>query len=142
MRHAPPVGAVCSGGLRWRGVRTGLAASAAGAVSAWLLQHVDITPVWGLVPMGLTGGLAWRLSAPRAVRLLWDGAAWRADDEPGRVDVMLDAAGLMLLRWHPASGRAGWIAVCRDETGRAWPALRAALYSPAASHRPDPLTPE
>lgn len=131
MHHAPPV-QVRSHGRGWCLLQSLLFALAVAALVAWTLLHVE----WSAWPSGpaalLTGAIAWRVLRSAPVDLAWDGAAWQADGVNGQVDLMLDAAGFMLVRWRPLpAGPARWIALSRGDTGAADHALRVALYARA-----------
>lgn len=142
MRQAPPVGVTATGGLAWQAAQSLLAAAAAAALGAWLLQHAG-QPPWLAPALGAgVGALAWRAARPRARQLRWDGQRWSLDGLPCRVAPMLDPGPLLLLRWQAEGGARGWLAVGRHEAGHDWPALRAALYSPAAARTPAPSAPE
>ena len=131
MRHAPPV-QVRSQGAGWRLAQAGLVAVAAAAFSAWLLLHAEWA-AWPAAPAALAAGLlVWRALPCDPVALAWDGQAWQADGVVGEVDVMLDMAGFLLVRFRPVPAvRARWIALSQRDTGVAEHALRVALYARA-----------
>ena len=124
---------VRSHGVGWRLLQSLLFALAASAIVAWALLHVERS-AWPAAPAALLGGaIAWRLLRAAPLDLAWDGAAWLADGVAGQVDLMLDVAGFMLVRWRPMpAGPARWIALPRSDTGAADHALRVALYARAS----------
>jgi len=109
-----------------------LFALAVAALVAWALLHAE-RPAWPSGPAALlTGLIAWRVLRTAPVDMAWDGAAWLADGVTGQVDLMLDAAGFMLVRWRPLpAGPARWMALSRRDTGAADHTLRVALYARA-----------
>jgi hypothetical protein len=139
MHGAPPVALVCEGGAVWRGVRAGLPALAAAAFAAWATGHAGLglgaQALVALVAAVPVATLAWRSTAQLARTLAWDGEHWRLGpaDEPGRVDVMIDLGGWLLLR-HTGQ-RAGaatvWLAVSGAAAGAALHGLRLALQARA-----------
>jgi hypothetical protein len=141
MRGAPPVALTCDGGLVWRAVQAFLPAAAAGALAPWLAGHgglgVSGQAVAALVFAMAAAAWAWRASAPRPVALAWDGEQWRLGPAgaPGRVDVMIDLGGWLLLRHvgGGARGRASWLAVSAAAAGPALHGLRVALQAAAAA---------
>jgi hypothetical protein len=134
MRAAPPVGLCCDGGLAWRALQSVLPGLAAAVMTGWIGAHAG-WPVARWLPLALLTGtaaglLAWRLARPRQTELRWDGQAWSADGTKGRLDVMLDLGGWLLVRLRPRSpGAVRWVAVSAAEAGGQLHALRAALYS-------------
>jgi len=140
VRQAPPVGVTCSCGGAWRAVQALLAGGAAAAFAGWAVLLAAAGAALALPAAGGAAAVAaaamWRRPRPRPVSLRWDGERWLADGHAGEVNVMLDLGGWMLLRWRPAAGRPLWLALPAAEAGPAWPALRAALFSPAAWPRP------
>ncbi|MDP2007041.1 MAG: hypothetical protein Q8K45_15295 [Rubrivivax sp.] len=142
MRAAPAVAVRCTGGWPWRLLNLLLPALAAGVVAAWALLHFerDVAPATGVAALVLLSG--WRWLRPRPHLLQWDGQRWAADGLPGRLQLMIDLGFLMLLRLHPERGAGLWLAVTAAESGTAWHALRAAVYSrppetPAGASRPE-----
>jgi hypothetical protein len=132
MRAAPPVSLRCSGGWWWRGLQTFLPALAAAVFGVWALQWLQQPPAWAAVFALVVAAVSWRLAATRPLDLVWDGQRWTADGVPGRLDVMLDVDGALLLRLRPeAGGPPRWMAVTAAEAGPAWHGLRVAAY-----HRP------
>lgn len=131
MRHAPPVQVRCHG-RGWRLLQSLLFALALAALVAWVLLHLEQS-AWPSGPAAwLTGVIAWHVLRSAPLDLAWDGTAWLADGVTGQVDLMLDAAGFMLVRWRPLQrGPARWMALSRAETGAADHALRVALYARA-----------
>jgi hypothetical protein len=131
VRHAPPV-QVRSHGVGWRLLQSLLFAWSAAAFVAWAFLHAERS-AWPAGAAALVAGLlAWRLLRAAPVDLAWDGTAWLADGVAGRVDLMMDVAGFMLVRWRPAPGGAArWIPLSRRHTGGADHALRVALYARA-----------
>jgi hypothetical protein len=129
MRAPPAVAVCCTGGWPWRLLNTALPALASGVAAAWVLLRFDapVAPAAVVAAAVLLG--AWRLSRPRPRLLQWDGQRWTADGLPGRLQLMLDLGGFLLLRLHPAAGRGTWLAVTAAEAGAAWHGLRAAVYS-------------
>ncbi|MDP2006343.1 MAG: hypothetical protein Q8K45_11760 [Rubrivivax sp.] len=137
MRAAPPVSVRCNGGTVWKLVQAGLFALAAGVAAAWGLAHLGMSMAWALGPCAAAAALAWWLSAGRDVALAWDGQRWTADDVPGRLEVMIDLGGWLLLRLRPgAGGRHRWVAVAAREAGPALHGLRAAAFSRPAESAP------
>ena len=142
MRAPPAVAVRCTGGWPWRLLNVALPALAAGVATAWLLLHLDMSPLLALIA-GLTALLlAWRLSRPRQRLLQWDGQRWTADAVPGRLQLMIDAGPWLLLRLHTAPGAALWLAVSAAEAGAAWHGLRAAVYARTAETTPAAAAPE
>ncbi len=131
MRTAPPV-QVRSHGVGWCLLQSLLFALAVAALVAWCLLHLERS-AWPAGPAALLAGvIAWRLLRAGPVDLAWDGTVWQTDGVTGQVDLMLDVAGLMLVRLRPVpSGPARWIALSRRDTGAADHALRVALYARA-----------
>ena len=134
MRHAPPV-QVRSHGAGWRLWQSALMALAVAAFVAWLLLHAD-GPAWPAGPVaGLGAVLAWHALQSDAVELVWDGQVWLANGGAGEVDVMLDVAGFMLVRFRPEPGGrlrwVRWVPLSRRDMGVAEHALRVALYAGA-----------
>jgi hypothetical protein len=143
MHGAPPVALVCEGGAVWRGVRAGLPALAAAAFAAWVAGHAGLglpgQALVALVAAVPAATLAWRAAAPQPRALAWDGEHWRLGpaDQPGRVDVMIDLGGWLLLR-HTGDGANAavtWLAVSGSSAGAALHGLRLALQARApAAH--------
>ena len=131
MRHAPPV-QVRSHGVGWRLLQSLLVALSVAAFVAWLLLHAEQS-AWPAGPAALLAGvIAWRRLRALPVDLAWDGTAWQANGVAGQVDLMLDMAGFMLVRWRSLqAGPARWIPLSRRDTGAADHALRVALYARA-----------
>ena len=102
------------------------------ALAAWVLLHAERS-AWPAGPAAaLAGFAAWRALQAAPVELVWDGAVWQADGVTGQVDLMLDVAGFMLVRWRPVpTGPARWVALSRGDTGAADHAMRVALYARA-----------
>ena len=83
------------------------------------------------------------LGRQRQYSLGWDGAVWRLntghdEDSPeGRIDVVIDLGGWMLLRWQ---GRAlaapRWLPVGAGDGGPRWRALRAAAHGQPSEASP------
>jgi hypothetical protein len=137
MRAAPPVSVRCSGGWWWRGLQTGLPTAAAAASGVWALQWLQQPPGWAAAFALAIAALSWHRAVARPVDLVWDGQRWTADAVPGRLDVMLDAGGALLLRLRPDTGqRSRWIAVTAAEAGPAWHGLRVAAYQRASELPP------
>ena len=137
MRAAPAVSVRCTGGLGWRAAAAVLPALTIAVLVVWALEHADLARMAaavGLVAGLITGILAWRRLAPRAVQLAWDGQTWSVDGLPGALAVMLDLGPWLLLRLRaPGQGGAHWVPVSAAEVGPAWHALRAAAYSRATA---------
>ncbi|MDE2614617.1 MAG: hypothetical protein KGL78_14330 [Burkholderiales bacterium] len=135
MRAAPPVSVRADGGRGWRAVRAGLPALAAASGVTWALQWSELVDAGAADAVGLVVGaalavLAWRHVARPAATLAWDGERWSVDDTPGRLDLMLDLPGWLLLRLRPAAGRPDrWVAVTAAEAGADETLLRAALQA-------------
>jgi hypothetical protein len=120
-----------------------------GAVFAyWVGCHLVGDGPWvalASLSLGL-GGAAWatRGLARPPRQLVWDGAAWTVHSaaggsQPGRVLLMLDLGGWMLVRFTPSlpqaarRGASQWLPLSAREAGNSWPALRVALYARQAS---------
>lgn len=85
----------------------------------------------------------WR--APEGV-LAWDGARWTwapagtSVAHEGKVAVVLDLQGLLLVRWSaPAAGH--WLWLQPEGPRSRWDALRRAVYSRAAADTPSGAKP-
>jgi hypothetical protein len=133
VRQAPPVSVVCRG-RGWRVVQSLLYAAAAASSFAWMLQRLGLFDALGLAAAAtlvaaLAGALAWRLLRSEPSSLRWDGQQWTLGADPMVLAVMLDGAGLLLLRATDAQGRTRWLAVSRGDAGQAWHALRVAAYA-------------
>jgi hypothetical protein len=107
-----------------------VAASAAAALAAWVVQHAGFfeggVPVAAALFAGAAAAAsAWRWPATRPCQLAWDGTQWLADGQPASVKPMLDIGAGLLMR----AGRR-WIAVSRADAGAAWHALRVAVHAP------------
>ena len=144
MRQAPPV-SVLYRGRGWRGLQTAVPALAAAAFTAWCLQHADASDAaaaLGAFAAGLVGGgVAWAAARHSGLTLGWDGERWTADGQPVEVQLMLDAAGGLLLRLRGLPGqRTVWLGVSAREAAAGWHGLRTALY--ASARRPEPLVQE
>jgi hypothetical protein len=152
MNGAPPVALVCEGGAVWRGVRAGLPALAAAAFVAWIAGHAGLglpgQAIAALAAALPAAALAWRAAAPQPRALAWDGEQWRLGpaDEAGRVDVMIDLGGWLLLRHtgHGVGAVPVWLAVSGSVVGAALHGLRLALQarvpvSPAGIDSPERL---
>ncbi len=126
--------------MLWRALRVGLLALAAAALAAWGLGHAGWPAAWAAVVPVVAALAAWPLVRTVPVNLAWDGQRWTADAVPGRLDVMIDAGGALLLRLRPDARRlpSRWIAVTAREAGPALHALRAAAYARAPSNPRDP----
>ena len=150
MRVAPPVQALsCSAGP-WQSIQVALYALSTAVAVWWAGAHLGQTgTLLALVSLlaGLVAAIVARgaLSEP-ALRLAWDGSAWRlqpprGEGPAGRVALMLDLGGWMLVRFTPSSagrwawGGATWLPLCRRDVASAWPTIRVAL------HAPQPLQP-
>jgi hypothetical protein len=132
MRAAPPVSVRCDSGVPWRLVQSGLMALASAVAVDWVLAHAAASPAPALGVLAGVGALAWRLTATQHFRLAWDGDCWTVDGVPGRLDVMMDLGGWLLLRLRPtAAGHSRWAAVTAREAGPALHGLRVAAYSHA-----------
>jgi len=146
MRAAPAVAVHCSGGLCWFALQTVLPALAAAACVAWGLLLAGVAPGWALAGALLAAGgaglLAFRFWRPPALLLQWDGQRWAAGEEPGRLQLMMDAGFLLVLCLHAERGGKRWLAVSAAEAGPAWHALRAAVYSRPPRATPRVLAPE
>jgi hypothetical protein len=149
MRHPPPVSVRCGGGRGWRWAVAALRAVAAAAAGAWLaglLDRFDLAWAVAVLAAGAVLGLSrpWRLPPP--VVLVWDGGTWRADGLAGELQVALDLGPWMLLRLRatPAAGgsaRRGrwpgrWLPVSAAEAGAGWHALRVAAHAGVPTAEP------
>lgn len=131
----------------------GLALAWAVGLLLWLALAPDhvAPPAWWA---SLAGGLAllfwclWRLRLPVQGELVWEPAppgarsrspaqrgqwrwfspAWRRGLELIELRCVLDLQGLLLLRWHSASGLRGWVWLERSQNPAQWQALRAAVH--------------
>ena len=138
MRAAPAVSVICSRAGAWRGALALLPGLAAAALVAWALGHLQ-RPAWPALLVAVPVAVwAWRRARPQAVTLAWDGQRWSADGSPGHLDLMIDLGPWMLLRLRPdkPARRSVWLPVSPVDAGAAWHALRAAVYSLAATSNP------
>lgn len=137
----------------WRVAVIALAGLAAAVLLAWVLAAPpDLSPALMAAVAGLAGAcvpVALRLARLGPCRVSWDGEDWRLGAmgappdqlRPGRLRVMLDFSGAMLLRFdesRPGRGARHWIPVSRGALGAGWPAWRLTVYS--APHRPHAAT--
>ncbi len=152
MRAAPPIELMLPSGRREQAASALLFALAGGTAAYWLqalhwLWALPAAP-WVLPALAalLAACVGRRLWRPLQGRLRWDGAGWSvapavqaatAQVLPlGRLDLMLDLGGWMLLRGRPAAGGcARWAGVRSGEVGPVWHGLRVALFADAGSHR-------
>jgi hypothetical protein len=120
-----------------------------GAVLAyWVGCHLVGDGPWvalASLALGLGGGAWAARGLTRPPRLLvWDGAAWSVHSatgapQPGKVLLMLDLGGWMLVRFAPSLPHAArrvasqWLPLSVRDVGSDWPALRVALYALRAS---------
>jgi hypothetical protein len=138
VREAPPVSVVCRG-RGWSVAEAALHGAAAATLSAWALQHAGVFDGAALAATALLVALGaallawWVLGRRPPVTLRWDGQQWTLADEPVELAVMLDVAGLLLLRLRAPSRARRWLAASRQDAGPAWHALRV-----AACARPRP----
>jgi hypothetical protein len=140
VRQAPPVGVTCTGRGAWRVGSALLAALAAASVAAWASAHA-LLPVLSQSMVALlaalaAGAFAWVRAAVPPAQLVWDGAAWRLDGEPGRLAVALDLGGWLLLRFDAEAGGRRWLPVGAAEAGAAWHALRCAVLARTTAPAP------
>jgi hypothetical protein len=143
MHGAPPVALVCEGGAVWRGVQAGLPALAAAALAAWAAGHGGLG-LWAQAILALVAAapaaiLAWHAAAPKPRTLAWDGEHWRLGPAggAGRVDLMIDLGGWLLLRFSAdgAGAATAWLAVSGTAAGASLHGLRLALQARApAAH--------
>ena len=141
MRPAPPVSVRCNGGPAWRWARVALAALVGAVLALWAAEHAALSaPVVAAFAVGAgasCGALGWWLAAPSGLELRWTGQKWLAGGVAGRLDVMLDLGGWLLLRLRPeVRAPARWIAVSASEVGSAMHALRVAAYARAPEALP------
>jgi hypothetical protein len=132
MRTAPPVRVNVAPGGPWRLAIAGLVALCIGACTAWVLAHARVPHGhWAAVAAFAIGcAVSWRLQPSHEVLLAWDGSQWSLGSRHGRLRVMVDVGGWMLLRLDPApAGARAWVAVGSARAGASWHALRAAVYS-------------
>jgi len=144
MRVAPPVRALsCSAGP-WQSMQWTLPALSLSVAAWWAGAHLWGHGAWlvgGSLGLGLVAAvLARRTLATPDQHLGWDGSQWRlqwpgSDSQAGRVALMLDLGGWMLVRFTPeAAGRAGrgrvWLPLWRRDAAADWQLLRVALYAP------------
>jgi hypothetical protein len=147
MRSAPSVVVDLSGSRRWTLALAALGGAAAGAAVATLLAHlqdrVDFSSASAsaLIAIAVAAGgwLACRHAPHDRGRLGWDGAQWQLDGAPGRLQVMIDLGGWMLLCFEPADDRRRrrWLPVSDARVPQAL-GLRAAVY---CRPLPDPNLP-
>ena len=131
MHTAAAVSVRCTGGRLWRQWLALLPALATGSLVAWVLGHAG-APVAAAGPVVVAvAWLAWRRALPAPADLVWDGRAWMVDDQPGRVEVMLDLGPWLLLRLRPdaSPSRARWLPVSAADAGPSWHALRVAVHA-------------
>jgi hypothetical protein len=138
MHAAPPVRIACNGGASWPRIQIALTAFAGATlglfVAGWLEWRAVPTAATAAAASLVCGWLASRWAAGPLVSLVWDGQAWTVGEERGRVDVMLDLGGWLLLR-HCAGGSARsvrWLAVGAGAAPESFHLWRAALYAPPA----------
>jgi hypothetical protein len=132
MRTAPPVRVAVAHRGAWRLAIAWLVALCIGACTAWVLAHAHVPHAhWAAVGAFALGGVAsWRLQPSHEVLLAWDGSQWSLDTRQGRLRVMVDVGGWMLLCLDPATaGARAWVAVGAARAGASWHVLRAAVYS-------------
>ena len=134
MRPAPPVSVHCAGGWAWSCANVLVPAAAVAAVALWALGHAAQSAWWALPGvLSVAAWSAWRLPT-QGVDLSWDGQAWQANGQRGRLAVMLDLGPWFLLRLQPeAASSAVWIPVAAVLPAGAWHGLRAALYGPGTA---------
>ena len=146
MRAAPAVAVRGNGGPLWRALNGGLPALAAAAVVAWaallLGLSAPVVPALSALAALTAGAMAIRCWRPGVALLQWDAQTWAADGVPGRLQLMMDAGFLLVLRLHLNDGGERWHAVSAAEAGPAWHALRAAVYSRPPRATPGCLSPE
>jgi len=135
MQPAPAVSLVCGDGGAWRTVGAVLAGLSAAVIALWLRGGGPAALGAGTL---VAAGVWWR-TAPPAQQLSWDRQCWRLqmagrESVAGRLTVALDFGRWMLLRLDPDTGRpAHWLPISAGVAAAAWPALRSAVYSAAAS---------
>ena len=157
MHAAPPVSVVCTGGRAWRVALWLLPAWAVAALVAWASLHAGLTSLiaWALaVPAAAASAVGAARLLPPQVHLVWDGAQWRCQGVPVRVQVNVDLGPWVLLRLvksaeqptspTPAVGAPcpRWVAVSRSDAGAAMHAFRAAVYCLAPLRTDDGSAPE
>jgi hypothetical protein len=143
MRTAPPADYPVSCEGPWQYLGLTLMMVTAAVVAAWVASQLALS----IAPLALgaacaTGLLAWRVWAVRrrpAMRLRWDGQAWRLtspadlsfEDSPGAVRVVLDLGDGLLLRWvEPGGKRVRLLPLWRErDQVPAWHALRVAVQA-------------
>ncbi len=141
MRAAPSVDASLAECRAERMLITLLHAGAGALLVVWLALHAQ-WQVRAPMLLGVVAGAAllasggWWL-ARRALpllpgRLRWDGQCWSVVSPQGpqplrRLVVMLDLGAWVLLRLHPADGRAHWRVASAASAAGAWHGLRVAL---------------
>ena len=135
-------------------MHTGLPALAAAAFSAWATLLAGASTAFASVLAVLVAMLAaaaagvgagfrpFRHAQPPGAQLQWNGQRWSADGTPGRLQLMMDLEGLLVLRLHLDGGGARWLAVSAADAGPAWQALRAAVHSRPPRATPRALAPE
>jgi hypothetical protein len=121
-------------GRGWRALRTSLAGLCAGAVTAWLAEHLGAGGVMAAAVAATaavpTLALAWRVTKAAPVTLRWDGQTWQADGQPVQLSLILDLGSALVLRWqHAGAGRPQWTLVAVADAGPAWHGLRTALHA-------------
>jgi len=140
MHTAPAVAFDADDGGRWRAAVAALSGLAAAVLARWALLWAAAVdgPAAGWPGMGLIAAVAaalaaalaaWRLGRPSPARLIWNSHDWLWQPEggpalAGRVQVMADLGGWMLLRFDPLAARDP-AARPRPARGRRWIPLAA-----------------
>lgn len=121
MHTAPAVAFDADDGGRWRAAVAALSGLAAAVLARWALLWAAAVdgPAAGWPGMDLIAAVAaalaaalaaWRLGRPSPARLIWNSHDWLWQPEggpalAGRVQVMADLGGWMLLRFDPLAAR-------------------------------------
>ena len=147
MRAAPPVDAALAECRAERMLITLLHAGAGALLAVWLALHAQWPAsaamlLAAMASAALLASAGWWL-ARRALplspgRLRWDGQCWSSVTPDGaqplqRLVVMLDLGGWVLLRLHPAGGRALWRVASAASAQAGWHGLRVALAAHAGA---------
>ncbi|WP_119153738.1 hypothetical protein [Caldimonas tepidiphila] len=154
MRAAPALELTVAPERGWRAAVAALGAAALAALLGWVFAASIPAPGWRAAALLLCLPLFAALPAlaSRTLLLRWDGRDWHWRDAAegqaqacsGRLGVVADLGGWMLLRLQPSASRlpwhGRWIALARRSHAAHWHALRCAVYSPtpAAPRHGDP----
>ena len=98
MRAAPAVSVLCSGGIAWRLFQAAVPALAASALLAWGLGLAQLPVAPAMLAAPLVGAIAWVLARPMPRVLSWSGQCWSMDRLQGKIELLIDLGGWLLLR--------------------------------------------